>query len=69
MTLQSYCIDCEKKVTAITVLDGAKLWRALHSDADIEVMHVSQNGDHRWKLKTFEKENLRKRKSEGAIET
>jgi hypothetical protein len=67
--LQSYCTDCEKQVTAITVLDRAELRQAFHTDADIEVMHVSKNGDHRWKLKTYEKENLRKRKSEGAIET
>jgi hypothetical protein len=41
--------------------------RALDRDADIEVMHTTEKGDHRWKLNRYEKENLRKKKAEGSI--
>jgi hypothetical protein len=67
MTFQAYCPECEKKVTAITMLDGDVLWQSLDSGADVEVMHTTEKGDHRWKLNNYEKENLRKKKAEGLI--
>jgi len=53
-----YCFRCEKKVSAHTLLDAAKLLVALANDDDVEVMHTSSNGDHRWKLNRQEKANL-----------
>jgi hypothetical protein len=66
MSFQAYCFACEKKVSAITILDKEGLWQALDHDADIEVMHISEKGDHRWKLNQYEKERLREIKAEGS---
>ena len=52
-------------VPAATRLAGEELWQALGSGADIEAMHVSEKGDHFWKLNHDEKENLRKNKTGG----
>lgn len=65
MNFQAYCFACEKKVSALTILDKAGLWQALDSGADIEVMHTSDKGDHRWKLNREEREHLRKIRAEG----
>lgn len=67
MILQAYCPECEKKVTALTLLHVDALWQSLDSGADIEVMHTTEKGDHRWKLNKYEKENLCKKKAEGLI--
>jgi hypothetical protein len=38
-----------------------EFWDAIHADDDIEVGHmIDVDADHRWKLKTHEKERLRK---------
>jgi hypothetical protein len=67
MILQAYCPECERKVTAMTLLHVDVLWQSLDSGADIEVMHTTEKGDHRWKLNNYERENLRKKKAEGLI--
>jgi len=67
MTFQAYCFECQKKVTAGTMLDGDVLWQSLNSGADIEVMHITEKGDHRWKLNHYEKENLRKKRADGTV--
>ncbi len=54
----AYCFRCEKKVSAHTLLDTAKLLVALANDDDVEVMHPSDDGDHRWKLNRQEKAKL-----------
>jgi hypothetical protein len=64
-TFQIYCPFCEKKVTAGPLLSGNKLQLALDLNADIEVMHISDNGDHRWNLVRNEKEILRNALAEG----
>jgi hypothetical protein len=58
MNFQAYCYACEKKVSALTILDEAGLWQALDDGADIEVMHTSDKGDHRWRLNREERERL-----------
>jgi hypothetical protein len=45
-------------VTAHTLLDAAKLLVALANEYDVEVMHTSDSGDHRWKLNSQEKAKL-----------
>jgi hypothetical protein len=67
MTFLAYCFECSKKVSVMTILSKEELWQALDGDADIEVMHISEKGDHLWKLNYCEKENLRKRKAEGSV--
>jgi hypothetical protein len=67
MTFQAYCFKCQKKVTAMTLLDAEELWQALDSDADVEVMHTTEKGDHGWKPNHYEKENLRKQKAKGSL--
>jgi hypothetical protein len=67
MILQAYCPECEKKVTAMTLFHVDLLWQSLDSGADVEVMHTTEKGDHRWKLNKDERENLRKKKAEGLI--
>ena len=67
MTFQAYCPYCEQTVAAVSTLTDTKLWAALENDADVEVMHVSPDGDHRWNLNHYEKEHLRKRDAEGLI--
>jgi hypothetical protein len=63
MNFQAYCFVCEKKVSALTILEKAGLWQALDNGADIEVMHTS--GDHRWKLNRDERARLRQIRAEG----
>jgi hypothetical protein len=58
MSFLAYCFRCEKKVTAHTLLDAAKLLVALGNEFDVEVMHTSDSGDHRWKLNRQEKATL-----------
>jgi hypothetical protein len=67
MTFQNYCFECGKTVTVTTLLGGDELHKALGSDADIEVMHTAETGDHCWKLNRYERENLRKTQAEGLI--
>jgi hypothetical protein len=59
MSFQAYCFKCEKSVTAFPILGGAELQEALSKYAEIEVMHLSDAGDHQWKLNKYEKEHLR----------
>jgi hypothetical protein len=42
MSFVAYCFRCEKKVTAHTLLDSAKLLVALGNEFDVEVMHTSE---------------------------
>jgi hypothetical protein len=42
-------------------------WSAIGIDGDVEVMHISDSGDHRWKLNRHEKENLRNARAKGSI--
>ncbi len=58
MSFVAYCFICEKKVTAHTLLDAPKLLVALANHYDVEVMHTSDSGDHRWKLNREEKARL-----------
>jgi hypothetical protein len=58
MSFVAYCFICEKKVTADTLLDAPKLLVALANHYDVEVMHTSDRGDHRWKLNRDEKARL-----------
>jgi hypothetical protein len=65
MTFLAYCFACEKRVSALTILDKEGLRAALVNGASIEVMHTSDKGeDHRWKLNREERERLRKILSE-----
>jgi hypothetical protein len=58
MSFLAYCFRCEKKVTAHTLLDAPKLLVALANHYDVEVMHTSDSGGHRWKLNREEKARL-----------
>jgi hypothetical protein len=58
MSFVAYCFICEKKVTVHTLLPADRLLSALSNDDHIEVMHTSENGDHRWRLNREEKVNL-----------
>ena len=59
MPFLSYCGECQESVTAFPVLDGVELQQKLSTDAEIEVMHVSDVGGHKWMLSKHEKEHLR----------
>jgi hypothetical protein len=67
MNLQAYCFKCEKTVAALSTLPESKFWAAINENAEVEVMHRADEGDHVWKLKEYEKENLRRAKAEGRI--
>jgi hypothetical protein len=58
MPFQAHCFKCEKSVTAFPVLGGVELQQALSTDAEIEVVHLSDGGSHQWKPKKDEKERL-----------
>jgi hypothetical protein len=58
MSFVAYCFICEKKVTVHTLLPAESLLSALSNDDTVEVMHTSQDGDHRWRLNREEKVNL-----------
>ena len=61
MGFSIYCPYCESTVRAGTILVGKELKRALDSNGEIEVGHVTNAGDHRWNLIREEKEILRNR--------
>jgi len=44
MNFQAYCFVCEKRVSALTILDKEGLWKALDSGADVEVIHTGVRG-------------------------
>jgi hypothetical protein len=67
VTFQAYCPYCEKTIAAIPILSDPKLWAAVDNHADVEVMHVAPEGDHRWSLNHYEKEHLRKKHAERLI--
>ncbi len=59
MTFLAYCPQCKKTVSAVALLKNDELVRALDNDAEVAVMHTA-DVDHKWKLGTREKKNLRK---------
>ena len=67
MNIQVYCLKCRRTVTVHSILPEDEFWLALDKDADIEVMHVSRHGDHRWTLSELEKDNLRRKRAEGQV--
>jgi hypothetical protein len=67
MNFQAYCFKCEKRVTALSLLAESEFWSAVDKNTEIEVMHTVDDGDHRWKLNDYEKEKLRRDRSEGRI--
>jgi hypothetical protein len=66
-SFSAYCPHCEKTVTTNTMLAGSQLKAALKSDGKIQVIHVSDVGDHVWNLIAEEKENLQKRIIDGTV--
>ena len=50
-----------------SILPEDEFWLALDKDAEIEVIHVSRHGDHRWALTELEKDNLRRKRTEGRV--
>jgi hypothetical protein len=60
MMFRAYCPFCEQQVSATPMLDDEKVKGALHENGDVEVLHLSETGDHRWKLNRYEKVNLSK---------
>jgi hypothetical protein len=69
MSFLAYCFACERKVTAHTLLSADDVLAALNTGDDVEVMHVSDNGDHRWRLNWQEKGNLLQLLQKGNTET
>lgn len=67
MNFQAYCFKCEKSVTAYSILDEGEFWSAMGKDEEIEVMHVAEDGDHRWKLNEHERGKLRRDRAKGLI--
>jgi hypothetical protein len=64
MTFQAYCPFCEKAVAAEPMLSGGEVRLALADNAEIEVMHSTQNDrDHVWNLNDQDKEHLRDTKA------
>jgi hypothetical protein len=67
MNFQAYCFKCEKTVAVWPILPESEFWTAVERNADVEVMHRANDGDHVWKLKGYEKDNLRKTRAKGII--
>jgi hypothetical protein len=67
MLFRAYCFKCEKTVSAFPVSKDEEFWSAVAENADVEVIHLTNDGDHRWKLNNQEKENLRKTRAKGLI--
>ena len=62
MTVQAYCPECEKTVSAQTLLDGEGLKRGLSRNQEINVIHAvtfPERIDHCWTLSDLEKRTLR----------
>jgi hypothetical protein len=66
-SFSAYCPYCEKTVAANTMLAGSQLKVALRADGKIQVMQVSDVGDHKWNLIPEEKENLQKGITDGTV--
>ena len=65
MTFRAYCPFCEKQGTVIPILAADEFWLAVRDNADVEVMHLSGEGGHRWELNNREKEMLRNTQAKG----
>jgi hypothetical protein len=59
----AFCPACKRRLTVFPVLSEKEFWQAVDNDQEIEVMHLSENGDHRWKLTNRDKQNLLNAKS------
>ena len=62
MTVQAYCPECRKTVSAQTLLDGDQLKLALSRNQEINVIHPAtfpERIDHCWMLSDQDKKNLR----------
>jgi hypothetical protein len=68
MKFQAYCPDCNKIVSAWTILDERNLKRALETDSSVRVMHPAPKGDHVWCLDQTAKTNLRKATTDSLLE-
>ncbi len=60
MQVTAYCSECEKKVDATVCVSEEHLDSVLDTDLNIEVMHMAQDGEHRWTISKQEKQHLRK---------
>jgi hypothetical protein len=67
ISFQAYCFRCERTVIALPILTDVEFWSALNADADVEVMHIASDGDHRWNLIKQEKKNLRIERAKGLL--
>ena len=63
--MMALCPVCKRRLTVLPVLSEKELWKAVDNDQEIEVMHPSENGDHRWKLTDRDKQNLLNDKTRG----
>jgi hypothetical protein len=63
----AFCPACKKRVTVLPILSEIEFWQALDNDQEIEVMHVSENGDHRWNVTNRDKRNLRNARARGSL--
>jgi hypothetical protein len=59
------CPICNRKVSATTRLCRTDLTAALAAKADVRAIHMADEGDHQWSLTDEQKNNLRKRMTEG----
>jgi hypothetical protein len=65
--MQAFCSKCGKAVAVFPVFPEAEFWAAINLGKPVEVMHVSDDGDHTWILDEQVRENLRKEKTKGMI--
>jgi hypothetical protein len=65
--MMALCPVCKRRLTVLPVLSEKKFWRALDNDEEIEVMHLSESGDHRWKLTDRDKQNVLNAKARGSL--
>lgn len=67
-SFSTYCADCGKIVTEITMLSDDELQEALDNKSDIVVHHsAGDRGDHMRRLSSEEISHLRKRTEEGLV--
>jgi hypothetical protein len=67
ISMQASCPICGKTVMVFPVFPEAEFWGAINLGKPVEVMHVSDEGDHIWILPEQARENLSKQKSKGML--
>lgn len=65
--MMAFCPTRKRRLTVLHVLSENEFWQTVDNGQEIEVMHLSESGDHRWKLTERDKRNLLNARARGSL--